>query len=302
MPKKIKLLFIFLAFLAVISVFSFFDILGGVRSSILSGSIKQLAVLADDFDKDGLTDSDESYWNTDFKNPDTDGDGFLDGEEAASHHDPTIPSPNDALIVSNITEKISRLTIGGILEGSLSPVDPDYRQTLSDVADVIIDDGIQSLNPQKPPTVNIVDSSKENQQKYLNDTEIIWQSFVATFIEEIKNIDNKIELTNDSGYANPEFISYFDLQSKNFKQLENDLLKLSVPDNWVPEHTSFYILLSQANLANKALTDAENDPIKAAVALNFFGNIAGSFPDVFEQYVNKALQNDINGSSIFKLN
>ena len=46
---------------------------------------------------DGLSNSDESLWGTDRKNPDTDGDGFLDGEEVANNHNPTIPAPNDIL-------------------------------------------------------------------------------------------------------------------------------------------------------------------------------------------------------------
>lgn len=301
MPKKIKLLFIFLAVVAIVSVFSFFDIFSGVRSASISKSLDSLAPAVNDADNDGLSDTDESYWNTDFKNPDTDGDGFLDGEEVASHHDPSIPSPNDGLILSNITQKISNLTIGGILEGSLSPTDPKYNQTLSDVATSIVDEGVSSLNPQKPPTINVVDDSKENQQKYLNDTEAIWQSFLELFIEEINNIDNKIELTNDGGYANPQFVSYFDEQSRKFKELENSLARLNVPNSWINEHTNLYILLSQADLANKAMSNADNDPIKATIALNFLGNIASGFPGVFQQYANRASQNNINGSSIFKL-
>jgi hypothetical protein len=42
-----------------------------------------------DSDGDGLTNSEEQYYNTDPNNADTDGDGFSDGEEVASGFDPT---------------------------------------------------------------------------------------------------------------------------------------------------------------------------------------------------------------------
>lgn len=50
-----------------------------------------------DSDADGLTNADEKLWGTNPNNPDTDGDGFKDGEEVKSNHNPTIPSPNDKL-------------------------------------------------------------------------------------------------------------------------------------------------------------------------------------------------------------
>lgn len=50
-----------------------------------------------DSDVDGLTNADEKLWGANPNNPDTDGDGFKDGEEVSSNHNPTIPGPNDKL-------------------------------------------------------------------------------------------------------------------------------------------------------------------------------------------------------------
>lgn len=41
-----------------------------------------------DSDKDGLTDLVEKFYGTDPYNPDTDGDGYLDGEEVKNHFNP----------------------------------------------------------------------------------------------------------------------------------------------------------------------------------------------------------------------
>lgn len=50
-----------------------------------------------DNDQDGLNNSEELVWGTDASNPDTDGDGYLDGEEVAANHDPKKPAPDDLL-------------------------------------------------------------------------------------------------------------------------------------------------------------------------------------------------------------
>lgn len=61
-----------------------------------SGS-QQVANPAGDDDGDGLSNADERLWGSDPRNSDTDGDGFKDGEEVASRHNPTIAGPNDVL-------------------------------------------------------------------------------------------------------------------------------------------------------------------------------------------------------------
>lgn len=50
-----------------------------------------------DDDADGLPNADEALWGTDRKNPDTDNDGYFDGEEVRANYNPTVASPNDKL-------------------------------------------------------------------------------------------------------------------------------------------------------------------------------------------------------------
>lgn len=50
-----------------------------------------------DSDQDGLTDQEEKMLGTDPHNPDTDGDGYLDGKEVASGYNPLKPAPGDKL-------------------------------------------------------------------------------------------------------------------------------------------------------------------------------------------------------------
>lgn len=70
------------------------------QTSALPGSNtggQQIVDPTGDSDADGLTNADEKLWGTNPNNIDTDGDGFKDGEEVQSNHNPTIPSPNDKL-------------------------------------------------------------------------------------------------------------------------------------------------------------------------------------------------------------
>ncbi|OGY36058.1 MAG: hypothetical protein A3E36_02420 [Candidatus Andersenbacteria bacterium RIFCSPHIGHO2_12_FULL_45_11b] len=51
-----------------------------------------------DPDNDGLTNAQESLWGTNPNNPDSDADGYKDGEEVAACHNPLVPTPNDKLL------------------------------------------------------------------------------------------------------------------------------------------------------------------------------------------------------------
>lgn len=53
-----------------------------------SVSLEDLRKFEIDSDKDGLTDFVEAFYGTDPFNPDTDGDGYLDGEETATGYNP----------------------------------------------------------------------------------------------------------------------------------------------------------------------------------------------------------------------
>ena len=288
MPTKIKMLFVFLAIGAIFSVLSFSDVFRGAHSELIRDLAKPFPLgLEEDADHDGLSNTDESYWNTDFQNPDTDGDGFLDGEETISRHDPTIPGPDDALLDLNITKKMANLAVAGIAEGSLKPGSPDYEESVDDLTLSIIDDGLRSLSPEDPPKITTVDPSKENQQKYVYVTETIWELFLKSFIEEMKNLEPKLELTNNGGFNNDEFIIYFSLKSKEFQDIANQLTKVNVPQNWKDEHVNFYRLISKLLISNKALAEANEDTIKATLAFSLLGNAADEFAPLIKRYTDK---------------
>src|SRR3989338_6718254 len=133
MTNKIKLFLAFLAIFALLSVFSFFDVFGGARSANMYNAISALPAPESDPDKDSLSNADESYWNTDFQNPDTDNDGTLDGEEVKLGRDPSRAGPEDELLSLNITDGIAGIAAAGLAEGSLKPDSPNYEESLASV-------------------------------------------------------------------------------------------------------------------------------------------------------------------------
>lgn len=66
---------------------------------------KAAAILAKDTDEDGLKDWEEELWKTDPKDPDTDSDKTMDGEEIRLGRDPLKPAPDDLLAAEEIATK-----------------------------------------------------------------------------------------------------------------------------------------------------------------------------------------------------
>lgn len=107
----------------------------GIGAAILSEGKKVFVPVADDPeadpDNDGLKNWQEKIYKTDTRNPDTDGDGYLDGEEVGSGYDPAISSPNDALegtdtnqprpLPKNLTDYLAQILTQKISSGEIAP-------------------------------------------------------------------------------------------------------------------------------------------------------------------------------------
>ncbi len=72
---------------ASLSFFSLADDNGEMKKSVF-----------EDFDGDGLSNSEEESFGTDINNRDSDGDGYSDGVEIESGYDPLIPAPGDRIV------------------------------------------------------------------------------------------------------------------------------------------------------------------------------------------------------------
>jgi hypothetical protein len=114
--KKLPLITILVALILAIGLILFVGIYSkkGALSRINFWGGRESTIEPLDSDNDGLEDWEEDLYKTDPNNPDTDGDGHLDGEEINSGHNPLIRGPNDKLVfyplplgdIYNITKKV----------------------------------------------------------------------------------------------------------------------------------------------------------------------------------------------------
>ena len=206
MPNKIKIFFSFLAFITLFSVYSVFNSLGGKPASfaIIGVNSTPLPKLEEDIDRDGLTNNEESYWNTDFENPDTDGDGFLDGEEIVSGFDPLTAGPNDQYIDTgtvdlsrgirpiNLTQKFSTLIASGLFVGDLKNTadDETYSKSIYDLSLAAIYDSDSALTPENVELsdLKITTNTKKVQQEYVNN---LFNIIEKKLLAEIRENESK---------------------------------------------------------------------------------------------------------------
>ncbi len=300
MPNKIKIFFGFLALIAMFSVYSVFSLLNKKSIPVLGNINSSLSAPDVDPDHDGLTNREESYWNTDPFNPDTDGDGFKDGEEVASGHDPLIPGPNDLLNNGNLTDKLSNLTLSGLYEGSLTPGTPNYDKSLSDMALAIMDDAAKSLNPEIDfNKLKIISSSKKNQEAYLEEISGPFDNFLKTYGDEMKNLQKYLGLIGSNGFNNKDLISYFQTKEQGFQEIFNKASSLNVPQNWVQSHVRFLHFIKNLQMTNSSIAHGSEDPVKASTALSASGQALENFPELIGLFTNKVRSENLN-SPFFK--
>jgi hypothetical protein len=296
MTHRIKLFIGFLAFIAVVSVISFFDVFNVAKSLIAEPEQTPLAILGLDEDGDGLSNADESYWNTDYLNPDSDGDGFLDGEETASGHDPTLAGPSDTRLGTNLTNQLADITLAGLVEGSLKPDHPDFEKSIDTLSLSVIDEGIASFIPKDDISkIILIEPTTENQEKYLTQIGAVLELFYKTLADEVINFENKLALIDNGGMANPQYIEFFSKKREEFEIVAQELMKVPTPKNWFQEHSEFLTVISGFAQVNHALAGGKDDPVMATMGFQFFFNLVDTnLPQVLEHYVEKAKSENLS--------
>ncbi len=259
-----------------------------------------------DSDNDGLKDWEENLYKTDLLNPDTDGDGYLDGEEINSGHNPLVKGPNDKQVFYPL------------------PVGNKYNITNKIFAD--IDAVAKSYLEQKnqyaldhPEITNseeyLVETSKgaltEMLKRAMLYNEDDWAEKANTILEEMPEIfqieisDNDITISEDNGLD--AIKNYFEklssyiksdnflLQDKNLVLLKdcfpnNDFIEIdtlitinddeivrlvdaSVPSSWKEVHKKLLKTAITTRNIYISLRGFESDPIKALTAIDEFKNI-----------------------------
>ena len=269
MPPKIKFI---IGSLAIVAVGTLAIGMGLLRSnfrntgSLSFGVSNKIQATDNDSDKDGLNDIEESYWNTDFQKPDSDGDGFLDGEEVASGHDPVKPGPDDLLAQSNLTEKVTDLLIGGIYSGDLktTATSTTFDNALGDLSMAAISEFYDPKATTKIPAIKTVASNKSSEEVYL--------SKIAQIIKQnlfVQSTD--LGATSSTEQQKKSFL----ILSTRFSSAREELINTEVPNNWKDFHASLIGLITRFRNDYGAVGNYDRDPIRSMIAANEIRTILG---------------------------
>lgn len=289
MTNKIKVFVGFLALVALFSVLTFFNSFGNSSSTFpkpLTGSI--LEAVDQDVDNDGLTNREESYWNTDPNNSDTDGDGYLDGEEVVSGHDPLIPAPNDLIDNDNFTKKLSGLVLAGIYEGSLKKESQKYDESINNLALTTLDDAFKALEfDMSDVRLRIISVNRTNQEIYIQEFSKIFEDFVKIYLGQMNDLGKDLDTLGNTGFDDKAVGNSFQTSTEKYKRVLEKLAEINVPKNWKSNHLGLIKFIGDLVQANQAVIAGKNDPIKATVALNQIVSLWDILPDVIDAYSEK---------------
>ncbi len=234
-----------------------------------------------DPDKDGLKNWEEELYKTDKYNPDTDGDGYTDGEEVASGYDPAKPAPNDALDTTdtskprpepkNLTKMLALKVTEAVMGGEIKPVkdvnnvsdyvlmknEEAFKDVLAQVAKKA--EGEFSIESIPVPKLKISSNptTKREVDKYL--TSVISINTEADKLN-ISEADAIQKAVNERDYVDLDKIiaSY----QRGIAQMKN----IEVPADFLDLHVRGVQILELTLKILKAIRDFENDPAMASAA------------------------------------
>lgn len=216
-----------------------------------------------DLDKDGLFDDEETLYRTDPINKDTDGDGFLDGEEIASGCSPVSASPSDCKLSRagqsdkiNLTKYFGSLIVGGVLNKDLDKSNPDFQNYVELLTQEAsgIKKALLSIDDFEESEVSPENNPEKTSQEYLNSFEDV---LIKYFLKENAGVKiDKIKNFDFSPYLN------------DLNILQEKLLELSPPPDWLDTHKEFLKFISKLEIYFTNLNNQKDDPIKALLTLD----------------------------------
>ena len=241
-----------------------------------------------DSDNDGLKDWQEiQIYRTDPCNPDTDDDGYLDGEEAASGYDPTIKGPLDALpgtdtkiprpLPTNLTKYLSQLLTQQISQGKIDSFNlqgqvlsagelakyPALQQSIDQISAA----GNQLFAPDKIDEAQIKttnDISRDAVQKYAGETTS------AIYPEGSPNPDGPTEPELFLQTMQSGDYSQLDAGLADYRQIYERLQNLTVPKNLIAFHKEELNIFSSLIKVYQGVRTFNDDPLKSFLAIQTY--------------------------------
>lgn len=182
-----------------------------------------------DSDNDGLTDSEEAIFNSDPKNPDTDGDGFNDGAEVMSGFSPTIKGAAGAILAIppdsaiKISDQSGKDAIASYLEQSKTPPilkssSTIYQDAIKDAQNNDFKKIDQIISALKDSQAHLLSLSVPAEVKDIHKLTIAIMPALVDIFKEFKNIKAGAPTLNvilEKSQTLLPFINYLQLKINN---------------------------------------------------------------------------------------
>ena len=266
----------------------------GIGAQILNEGKKIFVPVASDSeadpDNDGLKNWEEKIQKTDPRNPDTDGDGYLDGEEVASGYDPTIPAPGDALadtdtnqprpLPQNLTNYLAQILTQKISSGEIAPAEGDKPLADSDdpnmpVNQEIISEALYQVGQNAkqyfvlraiPDNEIIIDSttlSKDSRLRYIVaiGSAMKYENASRLGIQEVVMMKQTVD-TGDTGNI--------EIFINDYKETINALKAVKTPAELADLHKKQISIFELILQIMESVKNFRSDPAKAMAAVEIY--------------------------------
>ena len=234
---------------------------------------------SDDPDHDGLSNSEESLWATDPFNPDSDADGFKDGEEVASGHNPLVPGPDDLINNENLTEQLSALMVAGLAAGDLQPESETYEKSLLDITSSVAVSGTYLFNKTiDPSSLRTITSNAKSNLTYAQTLDPLIKKFDKTLLEQLNKFESTLNSIGNNTFSANSKESFLN-QAKEYDLAYKTGLEMTIPKPFVGTHANFISLAQQGSAISQSIAESDIDPVKASMAMSALG-------DMYEKYIN----------------
>lgn len=232
--------------------------------------------LLDDKDGDGLSNRDENLWRTDWENPDSDGDGFKDGEEVISGHDPHKKGPDDFMDRSkNLTEHAGSLLLGGYIVGDLREGSTEYDEAVNR----IVDDIFAEYRLQSATLADHLDLVPTNMETVAAYASATADAMEYLFLPSGKDVNEAVTAWS-SDLAGPADLRY---RASLIDKRADAFAKVPVPTAFLSHHRYGLALLRGLARQLVLLADSEDDPIRISISTAALSSLA---TDGMERFTN----------------